>query len=118
MGTLDRLAQAAIHGEGLAVRSLAQDLLREFPRLERAPPPETQDPLLLAAAAALVELLAARLGQPPPPWSAGAPIAPQPIFLLRAAERMKHLRALCVAQAPEPLRRRGFYAPPNFLEFA
>jgi hypothetical protein len=42
---------------------------------------------------------------------------PEPIFLLEAAARMKRLRALCETQSPEPLRKRGFYAPPNFLEF-
>jgi len=31
---------------------------------------------------------------------------------------MKRLRELCKTKAPEPLHKRGFYAPPNFLEFA
>jgi hypothetical protein len=44
--------------------------------------------------------------------------ASEPVFLPKAAARMKRLRALCEAQAPEPLRKRGLYAPPDFLTFA
>jgi hypothetical protein len=31
---------------------------------------------------------------------------------------MKRLREVWVTESPEPLRKRGFYAPPNLLEFA
>ncbi len=30
---------------------------------------------------------------------------------------MKYLWALCEAESPEPLRKRGFYAPPDYLAF-
>jgi hypothetical protein len=118
MATIEELAAAALNGESLMLRSLTQDLLREQPRLSDCPPPESSDLRLVAVAAALVELLALRRNQRPPAWAAGVGAAPQPIHLLKAAARMKRLRELCETQSPEPLRKRGFYAPPNFLEFA
>ena len=72
----------------------------------------------MAAAASLVELLSLRLHQTPPPWAKDVGALPEPIYLLKAAGSMKRLRILCETEAPEPLRKRGFYAPPNFLEFA
>ena len=38
--------------------------------------------------------------------------------LLESATTLKRLRILCETESPLPLRRRGLYAPPNFLEFA
>jgi hypothetical protein len=78
----------------------------------------TNDSRLLAAAASLVELFALRLGQAPPLWTKDVGALPEPIYLLKAATSMKRLRELCETESPEPLRKRGFYAPPNFLEFA
>ncbi len=118
MVTIERLAEAALNGEGLLLRSLTQDLLREHPVLSEYPKPQTDDLRLLAAAASLVELFALRLRQTPPQWTKDVGSLPEPIYLLKAAASMKRLRILCETQAPEPLRKRGFYAPPNFLEFA
>lgn len=118
MVTIEQLAAAALNGESLLLRSLTQDLLREQPHLSVYPKPQAQDVRLLAIAAALVELLAARLQQAPPPWTNEIGPLPEPIYLLKAAMHMKRLRALCETEAPEPLRKRGLYAPPNFLEFA
>ena len=73
---------------------------------------------ILAASASLLELFAGRLGQQAPAWTKPIGPLPEPIFLLKAAATMKHLRELCEREAPEPLRKRGFYAPPNYLEFA
>jgi hypothetical protein len=42
----------------------------------------------------------------------------EPVFLLKSAATMKRLRFLCETESPEALRKRGFYAPPNYLEFA
>jgi hypothetical protein len=72
----------------------------------------------LAAAASLVEPLALRSQQRPPSWTKEVGALPEPIYLLKAAASMKRLRELCETQAPGPLRKRGLYAPPNFLEFA
>jgi hypothetical protein len=118
MVTIDDLATAALNQDNLALRSLTQDLLRACPQLHQCPPPLNRDPQHLAAAAALIELLAMRRRQEPPSWIQNIAPLTRPIFLLKAALTMKHLRLLCETQSPEPLRKRGFYAPPNFLEFA
>lgn len=118
MVTIEQLAEAALNGESLLLRSLTQDLLREQPSLNEHPKPITSDLRLLAASASLVELLALRLSQMPPSWAKDVGALPEPIHLLKAAASMKRLRELCETQAPEPLLKRGFYAPPNFLEFA
>jgi hypothetical protein len=118
MTTIEQMAEAALNGESLLLRSLTQDLLREQPSLSECPKPQTNDSRLLAAAASLVELFALRLGQTPPQWAKDVGALPEPIHLLKAAASMKRLRELCETESPEPLRKRGFYAPPNFLEFA
>jgi hypothetical protein len=118
MTTIEQLAEAALGGDSLLLRSLTQDLLRENPSLNEYPKPQTNDSRLLAAAASLVELFALRQGQTPPQWTNDVGSLPEPIYLLKAAASMKRLRELCETEAPEPLRKRGFYAPPNFLEFA
>jgi len=118
MVTIEQIAEAALDGDSLQLRSLTQDLLREHPILTDYPKPHTNDSRLLAAAASLVELLALRLRQTPPQWTKDVGALAEPIHLLKSAASMKRLRALCETEAPEPLRKRGFYAPPNFLEFA
>jgi hypothetical protein len=116
--SIEQLAEAAIGGEALLLRSLTQDLLRERPKLRDVPRPGTIDFTTLAAAASLLELLAERMQQEPPAWTLEVGALPEPIHLLKASATMKHLRELCEQQAPLPLRKRGFYAPPNFLESA
>ncbi len=118
MVTLEQLVQAALHREALQLRSLAQDFLRENRRLSDYARPATEDAHVLAAAAALIELFAMRQKQAPPAWTQDIGPLPEPFFLLESAATLKHLRTLCETEAPEPLRKRGFYAPPNFLEFA
>jgi hypothetical protein len=118
MAPIEQLAEAALNGESLLLRSLTQELLRENPNLSECPKPQTNDSRILAAAASLVELLASRLRQAPPAWTKDVGALPEPVYLLKAAASMKRLRKLCETEAPEPLRKRGFYAPPNFLEFA
>lgn len=118
MATLEQLAEAALQRDGLRVRSLAQDLLRETARLSEVPRPASADLRLLSTAAALIELLADHQHQTPPAWTREIGPLPEPFFLLEAAEHMKRLRALCETQAPEPMRKRRLYAPPNYLAFA
>jgi len=115
MTTLDDLAAAALGGDALALRGFVQDLVRSFPVLAMVPPPASTDRRLLAVAAAIVELLAERSGQSPPIWTADIGPVSDPIHLLTAARTMIRLRRLCEAEAPWPLRRRGLYAPPNYL---
>ena len=115
---IEELAEAAINQDSLLLRSLTQDFLEERPDLSACPRPRTSDLKILAAAASLIELLAQRLHQEPPRWTDEIGALPEPIHLVKAAATMKRLRVLCELEAPEPLRKRGFYAPPNFLESA
>jgi hypothetical protein len=118
MAAIEELARAALAGDSLAVRSLAQDLLRDERSLADIILPATHDPRLLAVAAGLLDLLADRSGQVPPAWVADVGPAPESIYLLRSAQSMRHLRALCELEAPAQLRKRRVYAPPNYLVFA
>lgn len=118
MVTLETLAETALRRDNLHLRSLAQDFVRDHPVLTSIPRPAIDDPQLLGTAAALLELLAQRSGQTAPAWTREIGAVPEPMFLLEAATRMKRLRALCEAEAPEPLRKRGLFAPPDFLTFA
>ena len=118
MEALDQIAEAALARDALRLRALVQEFLRANPSLQATPPPRSDDPRRRAVAASLVELLAQRANQAPPAWASGVPSLPEPFFLVEAASRMRHLRSLCLAESPEPLRKRGLLAPPNFLAFA
>jgi hypothetical protein len=118
MVTIEQLAEAALQRDSLRLRSLTQDLLHETPRLSDVLRPASTDPRVLSTAAALIELLAVRQQQNPPAWAREFGPLPEPFFLVEAAEHMTRLRVLCETQAPEPMRKRRLYAPPNFLAFA
>lgn len=118
MITIEQIAQAALDGNALLVRSLTLDFLRQNPDLTAVPRPSTTDKTLLAASAAFVELFAQQRGQRPPTWTASVGAVSPPIYLLKSAYKMRRLREMCQVEAPEPLRRHGFYAPANYLEFA
>jgi len=118
MVTLEALAKTALQRDSLRLRSLTLDFMREYPDLASIPRPPTEDQQILGTAAALLELLAQRAGQAAPTWTREVGPVLEPVFLLEAATRMKRLRALCESEAPEPLRKRGLYAPPDFLTFA
>lgn len=114
----DDLASAALNRDGLRLRSLVQDLIRESPRLSEYPQPQVSDTRLLIVAAALVELLAERTGQLAPSWVATVGAMPEPTFLVAAADRLLSMRQLCEEESPEPLRKRGLFAPPQYLTWA
>ena len=118
MVTLETMAETALRRDSLRLRSLAQDFIRDHPRLASIPRPSIDNQQILGTAAALLELLAQHTGQPAPAWTHEVGAVPEPTFLLKAATHMKRLRALCESEAPEPLRKRGLYAPPDFLTFA
>lgn len=118
MVRIEQLAEAILKRESIIARSLVQDFFSENPYLANIPRPSVDDIHVLAASASLLELFASRLGQQAPAWTKAIGPLPEPIFLLKAAVTMKHLRELCERESPEPLRKRGFYAPPNYLEFA
>ena len=118
MVTLEELAQAALRRDSLQLRSLAQDFIRDHPQFTSIPRPLIEDQQILGTAAGLLELLAQRSGRAAPEWTQEIGALPAPFYLLDEARRMKRLRALCEAESPEPLRKRGLYAPPGFLSFA
>jgi len=118
MVTLEALAETALRRESLHLRSRAQDFVRDHPQLTNIPRPAIDNPQVFGTAVALLELLAQRTGQIGPAWTREVGAVPEPMFLLEAATRMRRLRALCEAEAPEPLRKRGLFAPPDFLTFA
>ena len=118
MGRLEQLAETALNLDALRLRSLVQDWLRENPQIADCASPTSNDSDVIATAAALVELLALRAQQVPPAWTAMVGSVRQPIFLLKAARTMRRLRQECENESPLPLRRRGLYAPADFLSFA
>ncbi|MEM7348912.1 MAG: hypothetical protein AAF485_32180 [Chloroflexota bacterium] len=117
MDQLEKLARSALAGDGLQTRSLTQDFFREQPILIDIAKPEIGDEQVLAIIAALLELFASRMGQQAPAWTTEIGPVAEPIFLIKAARTMKRLRHLCETEAPEPLKKRRVYAPPNYLEF-
>jgi hypothetical protein len=116
--TIEQIAVAAINDDMLATRALVQTFLRDQPVLSEQSRPETNNPVVLAVAAALLELFSLRINQPAPNWTHEVGPLDQPIYLLKSASHMRRLRDLCRDAAPEPLRRRGLYAPPDYLAFA
>ena len=118
MDPLEQLAEAALQRDSLRLRSLVQDMTRAKTDWSTRPRPKAKDARLLAIAASLAELMATRQNQTPPAWPKEVGALKEPFYLLRSAETMKRLRVLCETQAPERMRKRHLYAPPNFLEFA
>ena len=112
------LVHALLSRDALRARQWVADAERSGFDWSAVPPPRALDPLGLALGAALVEMMAARHGRPVPSWTSSVPAAPQRIFLVQAAEFLPRLRRLCEEEGPEPLRRRGLLAPPDFLTAA
>lgn len=117
MDILD-LVKALLSYDALTARQWLADAERSGFAWSRVPPPSGLDATASALAAGVTELLASRAGQAPPAWTARVPAAPERIFLVRAAATMPRLRDLCEREGPEPLRRRGLLAPPEFLTLA
>lgn len=117
MDVLD-LVNALLSYDALSARQWVADAERSGFTWSNVPPPLGLDPTASALAAGVTELLASRTGQIPPAWTAKVPPAPHRVFLIRAAETMPRLRDLCEREGPEPLRRRGLFAPPEFLTHA
>lgn len=115
---LHDLVRALLQRDALTARQWVADAARESITWAEMPRPVGWTPLELAVAAGVVELLASRAGQRPPSWTAAIDEAPNPVYLVRAAETMPRLRNSCEIEGPESLRRRRVYAPPEFLTFA
>jgi hypothetical protein len=118
MVRIEQLAQAAIDGDALLLRSLAQDFLQENVTLLTSKAPSSDNALILAVSAGLIELLAQRRGQSAPAWANKVPAVDRAIYLVKSALTMPRLKRLCDAESPLPLRRRNIFAPPTYLEFA
>jgi hypothetical protein len=112
------LVAAVIDRDALRARQWVADAERAGYDWSRVAEPRELDPTGLALAAALVELISGRHGGKAPPWTSAVPAAPRRVFLVRAAETLPRLRRLCEEEGPEPLRRRGLLAPPDFLTAA
>jgi hypothetical protein len=112
------LVRALLGFDALAARQWLADAQRSGLVWPEVPVPLGLDPTELAAAAGVAELLALRAGQAAPSWTATVPPSPTRLFLVRAALTMPRLRAACEKDGPEPLRRRGLLAPPDFLSIA
>lgn len=115
---LHELVRALLAYDTLTARQWIADAHRANVGWASAPPPIGMTPLELALAAGVVALLAERAGQVAPRWCGTTPVNVEPVYLVRAAERMPRLRRLCEVEGPASLRRMGFYAPPEFLSLA
>jgi hypothetical protein len=115
---LRNLVRALLGFDTLTARQWVADAERFGLVWTEVSAPRGLDATELATAAGVTELLASRAGQPAPAWTAAIPPAPKTLFLVRAAATMPRLRAICEREGPEPLRRRGLFAPPDFLTIA
>ena len=118
MEMIEQIVNAALAQESLQLRGLIQQFLHTNPNFGELPMFATNNPIKFALAASIVELLAQQSGQEPPSWASRAPALVEPMFLLKSAVKMKRLRQLCIEESPLPLKKRVFYAPPNYLSFA
>ncbi len=112
------LVRSLLAFDTLAARQWVADSVREGLVWTTLPAPTDVDPAGLAVAAGIAELLSERIGQVPPPWTQSVERLPVDVYLVKAALTMPRLRKLCEQEGPEPLRRRGILAPPEFLKVA
>ena len=112
------LVEALLARDPMRARQWADDAAHEGMIWTDVPRPVGWSALEGAVAAGVAELFASRAHQAPPLWTAGVGRAPEPVYLVRAAERMPRLRQSCETEGPEPLRVRRIYAPPEFLTAA
>lgn len=115
---LKELVSALLAYDALTARAwVARTVARQID-WSTFPFPSGMAEIELALAASVLELLAARAGIAPPSWARNVPASPKKIFLVKAADRMRRLRMTCELEGPEELRRRQFFAPPDFLTVA
>lgn len=117
MVKIEDLATAVLEYDSLLARTLVQEYYDPKLALAHIEKPVTEDRDILVTSAALIEMLSMRRGQNPPAWTADVGPLLHSRYLLKAAVSMQRLRRMCETEAPEPLRKRGLFAPPNFLEF-
>jgi hypothetical protein len=117
--TIEQIASKALEGNDRLLRGMVMALLRENPNLSDIARPQTDDQRVLAASASLLELFAQRYNQAPPDWTKEVGPLPEPVYLVNGIgpATRKYLHRIADAQSPEPLRKRGFLATPNYLTF-
>jgi hypothetical protein len=117
--TIEQVASKALQGDDRLLRGMVMALLRENPNLTDITRPQTDDHRILAASASLLELFAQRSNQSPPEWTKEIGPLPEPVYLVNGIGEAttKFIRRLADDQSPEPLRKRGFLATPNYLTF-
>jgi hypothetical protein len=115
---LRELVRALLSFDTITARQWVADSVRQRVLWSAVPRPTDLSPLELGVAAGVVELLASRAGQRPPSWVSGIEGTATQVWLVKAASTMPRLRRLCEEEGPEPLRRRGIFAPPEFLTIA
>ena len=115
---LAELVDALVACDAIRCRSWLAAATRTGFDWSRVPELRGVDALSLAVAAGVVEMMAEREQRPAPAWTSRVPASPRPMFLIRAADSMPRLRRLCEEEGPWPLRRRGIFAPPEFLTAA
>jgi hypothetical protein len=115
---LRELVRAILSYDALTARQWVADSMRQGIVWTSVPKPTDLDEVEMGVAAGVVELLASRAGQPSPSWTRTVEASPTPIYLVKAARTMPRLQRLCEEEGPEPLRRRGILAPPEFLKVA
>ncbi len=116
--SLNELVHAVLNYDALAARQWVADAQRAGFRWGEISAPTELNQTEMALAAGLVELFAERAGIPAPPWTQTVKAAPQPRWLVRGADTLPRLRIMCEHEGPAPLRRRGLFAPPEFLTVA
>ena len=112
------LVRALLAFDALGAREWVAEASRRRIRWQEIAPPTDLSMDELALAAGVVELLAKRASEEPPAWTGTVGAGRRPVYLVRAAETMPRLREACEREGPEPLRKRGFFAPPEFLTIA
>ena len=112
------LVLALMKSDALSARQWVADATRAKLQWSEVAKPLGLDPVEMAVAAGIVELLAQRAGENSPAWTGQVPAAPHPVILVQSAKSMPRLLRLCEQEGPEPLRRRGILAPPDFLTAA
>ncbi len=115
---LPELVRALMSYDALAARQWVADSIREGVLWAQVPKPSGLDLTEMSVAAGVADLLASRVGQVPPAWTSSVEALSIPICLVYSARTMPRLRRLCEEEGPEPLRRRGILAPPEFLKVA
>lgn len=115
---LGKLVKALMNYDVLSARQWVTDAIRGNIRWSEVACPTNLSVKELTVAAGVAELLALRMGQFPPAWTKNVTESPETIWLVRSAYTMPRLRRLCEQESPEPLRKRGILAPPEFLTVA